>query len=185
MSSVATTLGIERYKPLFIINQGTAGALVDWLNQGDIVVGKEMYYISQFSTDEKKEKEDINPWKKDWYQTLDKEFISYKTNEELFNWIKDTDFISEKNIFFDVIGSGDVWTTDISLMKKYNEKYGVVCETMECAGAYMAANSLNVPLISIRVISNNEIKKQEYDEKFGLFSQKVVLKIIDKFIEQN
>ena len=68
-------------------------------------------------------------------------------------------------------------------MKKYNEDYGIICEAMECSGAYMAANSLDIPLISIRVISNNEIKKQEYDEKTGIMSQKIVINIIDEFLK--
>ena len=39
-SAIATTLAIEHYHPRMILNQGTAGALVDWLNTGDIVIGK-------------------------------------------------------------------------------------------------------------------------------------------------
>ena len=44
-SAIATTLAIQKYQPEFIINQGTAGALVDWLNKGDIVVGNKIYYL--------------------------------------------------------------------------------------------------------------------------------------------
>jgi nucleoside phosphorylase len=32
-SAIATTLAIQNYSPLFILNQGTAGALVEWLNK--------------------------------------------------------------------------------------------------------------------------------------------------------
>ena len=62
-SAIATTLAIQKYQPEFIINQGTAGALVDWLNKGDIVVGNKIYYLSLFSMEENKEIDPINPWK--------------------------------------------------------------------------------------------------------------------------
>ena len=54
---------------------------------------------------------------------------------------------------------------------------------MECSGTYLAANSLGIPLVSIRVISNNEIKNQEYDESTSIISQKIIISIIDKYLE--
>ena len=182
-SAIATTLCIQKYNPLFILNQGTAGALVEWLNKEDVVIGKQIYYISQFSTDENKETDDINPWKKQEYRTIDNEVISYNANQKLLNWLQNLEILNKHNIYFDSIGSGDIWTKDINQMKKYNNGYGIVCEAMECSGAYMAANSLETPLISIRVISNNEIKNQEYDEKSGIYSQKLVINILDEFLK--
>ena len=128
---------------------------------------------------------DINPWKKTEYRTIDNEVISYNANQKLLNWLQGLDILNKDTIYFDNIGSGDVWTKDINQMKKYNEDYGIVCEAMECSGAYMAANSLETPLISVRVISNNEIKKQEYDEQTGILSQKIVINIIDEFLKNH
>lgn len=181
-SAIATTLAIQKYNPKFIINQGTAGALVESINKNEIIVGTSVYYISQFSTDENKEVEDINPWKKDEYRTIDGEVISYKANEELISRLKSLECLKSEGIHFNVIGSGDVWTKDFEKMKINNERHGVVCEAMECTGAYMAANSLKTPLVSIRVISNNEIKGQEYDPETGITAQKLVIRIIDEII---
>ena len=182
-SAIATTLSIQKYDPLFILNQGTAGALVEWLNKGDIILGKQIFYISQFSTDENKEIDNINPWKKNEYKTLDNEAISYKADTKLLLWLQQLDILNNYNVYFDSIGSGDIWTKDIKQMKKYNADYGIVCEAMECSGAYMAANSLGIPLISIRAISNNEIKKQEYDEKISILSQKISIDIIEEYLK--
>ncbi len=183
-SAIATTLCIKNYSPLFIINEGTAGALVNWLNKGDIVIGNKIYYISQFSTEEDKETDDNNPWKNDEYKTIDNEIVSYEANKKLLDWLKGLKILNKKNIYFDIIGSGDVWTKNTNQILEYNKKYGVVCEAMECSGAYISANSLNTPLVSIRVISNNELKNQSYDEKTSLHSQKLALDIIDEFIEK-
>ena len=182
-SAIATTLVIERYNPILILNQGTAGAFVEWLNKGDIVIGKQIYYLSQFSTDKDKEIDEINPWKNSEYKTIDNDTVSYKSDEKLLNWLQNLDILKKDNTYFDIIGSGDVWTKDINVMKKYNSDYGIVCEAMECSGAYLAANSLDIPLVSIRVISNNEIKNQEYDESTSIISQKIIISIIDKYLE--
>lgn len=184
-SAIATTLAIQKYDPLFILNQGTAGALVEWLNKKDIVIGKQIYYLSQFSTDENKENDEINPWKKVGYRTIDNEIVSYNANEKLLSWLQSIDLLKRENIYFDIIGSGDIWTKDVNQMKKYNNDYGIVCEAMECTGAYMAANSFQTPLVSIRVISNNEIKKQQYDEKTSIITQKLIINIMDKFLDEN
>lgn len=182
-SAIATTLAIQKYNPLFILNQGTAGALVEWLNREDVIIGKQIYYISQFSTDKNKESDEINPWKKKEYRTIDNEVISYNANKEFLDYLQNLDILNKPNIYFDNIGSGDIWTKDINQMKKYNDNYGIICEAMECSGAYIAANSFKIPLISIRTISNNEIKNQEYDEKASISSQKLVIAIIDEFLE--
>ena len=183
-SAISTALAIQKYNPLFIINQGTAGAFVEKLNVGDMVLGEKFYYISQFSTDKNKETEYVNPWKKTEYKSMDNEVISYNADEKLLNLLKNLDVLKKENIHFGCIGSGDVWTKDIDLIKKYNEDYGILCEAMECSGAYMAANSLKTPLISIRVISNNEIKNQPYNNKTDILSQKLVINIIDELLKK-
>ena len=121
-SAIATTLAIQTYSPKFIINQGTAGAYAEWLNKGDIVLGEEFYYISQFSTDENKENEEINPWKQKEYRTIDNEIVSYNANQNLINWLKSLESLNSENVYFGTIGSGDVWTKDLKQIKKvYND----------------------------------------------------------------
>lgn len=183
-SAIATTLAIQNYKPVFILNQGTAGAYVEWLDKADIIIGKQIYYLSQFSTDNNKENDTINPWKNTGYKTIDNEVISYAADEKFLKWLKGLDVLNKGNVYFETIGSGDVWTKNINQMKKYNEEYGIVCEAMECSGAYLASNSLGTPLVSIRVISNNELKNQEYDETVGINSQKIVINIIEEYLKQ-
>ena len=182
-SAIATTLLIQKYQPLFILNQGTAGASTEQLNRGDIVIGDKIYYISQFSTEENKEEDILNPWKKNEYRTLDNEHMSYSANPRFLTWLKSLEIIKKDNIRFGTIGSGDIWTKDAETIKKYNQDHDVVCEAMECSGAHIAANSLGTSIVSIRVIANNELKGQEYDETLGVRSQKIVIDIIDEYLK--
>ncbi len=179
-SAIATTLGIQLYRPRLIVNQGTAGAFTDWLNVGDIVVGTRVCYLSQFSTDADRDADAINPWKSDAYRTVDGDQASYHADPALLNSMRLLCENAVQDVYFDVIGSGDVWTKDPLQIHRYHSVYGAVCEAMECAGAFLTANSLGTPVISIRAISNNELKHQAYDQAPGALAQQFVLERLEK-----
>ena len=165
--------------PRLILNQGTAGALVDWLNTGDVVVGKRVCYLSDFSTDAMRDAEPINPWKSDTYRSCDGDTLSYDADPDLLQTIARICENLTQEIHFDVIGSGDVWTKDPQKIHELHRRLGTVCECMECAGAYLSANSLGTPIVSIRAISNNELKGQAYDQSSGALAQRFVLNLLD------
>lgn len=179
-SAIATSLAIQTYHPKFIINQGTAGALSEWLNVGDIVIGTRICYLSQFSTDADRDADAINPWKSDSYRTIDGDETSYCTNATLLKELREICKDLSDEIYFDIIGSGDVWTKEPQQIHRQHQLYGAICEAMECAGAYLTANSMETPLVSIRAISNNELKHQPYDESSGALAQNFVLKLLDR-----
>ena len=181
-SAIATTLAIQTYHPTLILNQGTAGALVDWLNTGDIIAGKRVCYLSEFSTDTMRDAEAINPWKSDAYRSCDGDILSYDADPAILKTIARIFEHSAQEIHFDVIGSGDVWTKDPQKIHEINRSLGAVCECMECAGAYLSANSLGTPIVSIRAISNNELKAQTYDQASGALAQKFVLSLLDRLL---
>ncbi len=179
-SATATTLAIQAYHPALILNQGTAGALVDWLDTGDIVIGKRVCYLSDFSTDAMRDAEPINPWKSDAYRSCDGDIVSYDADPNLLQTIRSICGTLAQEVHLDVIGSGDVWTRDPQRIHELNRHYGAVCECMECAGAYLSANSLHTPIVSIRAISNNELKSQAYDQASGVLAQKFILNLLDQ-----
>ena len=65
----------------------------------------------------------------------------------------------------------------IKLCSLYN-KYGVLCEDMETISMYTIANKYNIPCISIRGISNNEVLDEEYDKTTGRPAQEFVCRIL-------
>ncbi len=79
-----------------------------------------------------------------------------------------------------IIGSGDVWDNEIDRIKWFNEQYGVLCEDMETISTYTVCNKLNVPVIGIRVISDNEITGEKYEKNIAKESQKYVMEIMKK-----
>lgn len=181
VSAIATVLAIKTYEPLFIINQGTAGASTTRLNKNDIVIGESISYICQLSTEKNRDNDRTNPWKTDEYRNLDGERISYKADERLINMLKGFSCLKKPGIYFDTVGTGDIWTKDFDTIKKYNRENKMVCEAMECMGAYFAANTLGVPLVTVRVISNNELTGQSYDPTTDVNAQKKVIEILDEY----
>ena len=181
-SAISTTVGIMTFSPRFIINQGTAGAMSESLNVGDIVIGKDVFYLSQFSTAIDKETDPLNPWKKDGYCSVDNETFNYKADETLLNSILNLDCIKDKNIHIGTICSGDVWTKDIKQIKENNARFGGLCEEMEAGALYFTANQFGTPAISIRVISNNEITGAPFDVTSSEKMQRLILDMVDELI---
>lgn len=68
-----------------------------------------------------------------------------------------------KSYFTGTIGSGDIWNKNKKKIEFINKKYDVICEDMECVSIYTVANLYEIPVISIKGISNNEVLDESYD----------------------
>lgn len=183
-AAIATTVAIEQYDPAFILNQGTAGAFDGELHTGDVIVGEQVVYLSQYATKGNKENDCLNPWKTGEYRTLDGECISLKTDEKLLGWLGSLSLPVKGKLCFGTLGSGDVWTTDAEQINTYRKQFGILCESMECTGVYMAANSQGIPAVSVRVISNNELLGEAYLPESAEIAAGCALSILDAWIEE-
>ena len=73
--------------------------------------------------------------------------------------------ISNKKVHIGKIASGDLWNREFDRILFLNDKYNTLCEEMETGGVYTTANSFNVPVLSVRIISNNELLQEDYNPK--------------------
>ena len=55
---------------------------------------------------------------------------------------------------------------------------------MEGIAVYTVANNFNIPVLGIRIISNNEILGEEFDKNLGLKSQEFTYELILKMIQE-
>lgn len=187
-SAVLTALAIEKYNPLLVINQGTAGGYSEDINRGDIVIGSECFNIMSAKTPNKGENEGSN--------SLEWEYISFtnggadekktiKADDKLVKFIQDRkEMYQEGNIHTGIIGSGDIWNCEKDKIKYLNKEHNVLCEEMEGVSVYTVSNNYNVPVLGIRVISNNTILEEEYDETLGLKCQEFIYKVIEDLIKE-
>jgi adenosylhomocysteine nucleosidase len=185
-AAVATYIAIEKYNPIAIISQGTAGGSGENIHKGDIVIGEKCINIISSKTPYKKEGEGSNSleWELCNFISGEEDRLVYQyADENLIELAKQVEY-KDGNIHTGIIGSGDIWSSEIDRIKMLNQKYGVLCEEMEGIAIYILANNFNIPVIGIRVISDNEILREEYDRNLGRKSQEFAYSLIQKMIEK-
>ena len=128
----------------------------------------------------------LNPldWNIGEYITTKNEVVVHKANEDMLE-IMST--IEEKysygKIHYSRIGSGDVWNREIDRIKWLNKTLKTACEEMEALSIYKVANMNNVPVISIKVISNNELLQEKFDLLTANACQEFVYEYIKEYIK--
>lgn len=176
-AAASLTLGVEKYNPKIIINEGIAGGLGNNVKSGDIVIGSECIQINSL---ESKKREKGEGTKLEDYEITtflygeDNKLICPKADRSLLEIAKEID----ENAYIGIIGSGDIWNKEIDRLLYLNKKYGIICEEMESISIYKIANLYNIPVIGIKVISNNEVLNEEYDRNLGIEAQKFTEKLI-------
>lgn len=186
-ASLSTFIGIISFNPIIVINQGTAGACSKNLHTGDIVIGKKCININSFITNAKKEKQGLEPleWELVTFKEGKDELIEYSSNENLNNIVqKCKEKYTSGKIVSGTIGSGDVWDKEVDRIEWLNKKYNVFCEDMETISTYTVCKKFDIPVIGIRVISDNEILKESFDSSVTLELQKFILEICKELIKE-
>ena len=180
-ASCATTIGIMEYDPAVIINQGIAGGYGN-VQTCDIVFGKNTVNINSFEKPAREEGIDYKSWVHTDFKEYDDNKDAKNTlqcNEELMEFFSKVHYASGV-MHKGKIGSGDVWNKETDFINFLQEKLGVLCEDMETAAVYNVANRFNVPVIGIRVISNNEILKEDYSLDAAKYCQRFILSCLEK-----
>lgn len=177
-AGAATAIGILTYAPSLIINQGTAGAHSRDLHTLDIVLGKSCVNINSFEKSPLKTGIDYAKWVNTNFCEYDDTAKELLPNNDLLD-------VFEKSVYkngqkhIGVLGSGDVWNKEIEFIDWLHENLQTLCEDMESAGVYKIANSFNVPVIGVRVISNNELLGEPYDRNSAIYLQNYIIKTIE------
>ena len=156
------------------------------IHKKDIVIGEKCININSYWTPSKAIGEGSNSL--EWENVT---FIAGEDDRAIF-WEADKDLIElaknvnyeEGNIHTGVIGSGDIWNKELDRIIMLNNKFGVLCEEMEGIAVYTVSNNFNIPVIGIRVISDNEFLGEEFERNIGLYSQKFTYKLVEKIIER-
>ena len=185
-SSAATAIAIMKFEPEFIINQGTAGGQDVNIHKGEFVVGERFVQLNSYYSNylEKGKGYSIDNWIiKDYGEK--EEIPNYKlASPKLLKMAKEIlPNISDNCVYFGVIGSGDIWNREIDRILYLNKTFNTLCEEMEIAGVYKTANKLNVPVLGIRIISNNELLGEEYEPEIATKCQKVIYEFVKKIGE--
>ena len=176
-STISTTIGILKFNPNIVINQGIAGSHKNNIHIGDIIIGEKCCNINAYSMPSKGKNEGSNPL--EWKPNKRAEEIQFG-NTELVTSLKD--FLSlnyKKQIFVGTLGSGDVFNREIDRIDWLNDRFGNLCEDMESIGTYTVCNRFNIPCVGIRIISNNEITNEILDKEQAVILQKLLTNFLN------
>lgn len=186
-ASAATTLAIEKYNPILIFNEGTAGGITEDKHKKDIIIGTEVFNINSYRTPYKElgEGTDSRDWELMMFTdgSFDQKTI-FKSNEllaEIAYSLKDE--YTHGGVYTGIIGSGDVWNREKDKLKYLDDVHNVSCEDMESIAIYTVAKNYNIPAIAIKIMSDNELLGEEYEPQVGLYAQEFSYKIIKEIIK--
>lgn len=159
----ATTVALEKWKPVCVLSTGTAGAHRDQLRLNDIVLCDKMCNSNVYVSEPRPRGAGSNG--NDWsYEDseicMNGEWdrIRYlHSDAKLMSIAKKTPY--EKGLL--VIGtttSGDVWNRECDEIDFIRSNFNTHCEEMETFAIASVCAKYAVPMLGIRVICNNELQ---------------------------
>jgi len=193
-SAAATVIAAERYHPVAIVNQGTAGGHDRQLHVYDIVLGRSSVNLGSFKTAYRKagQGSDLLGWKpldlmasegsagEDPNEHILRRF---QGNEQLLAAAESVRNLYRKGrVVEGVIGSSEIWNSELDRIQWFHTQYGTSAEEMETASAAQIASFFQIPFIGIRILSNNITNDGKYDARTGAACQEYVYEVVKAYI---
>jgi adenosylhomocysteine nucleosidase len=193
-AAAATAIAIERYNPIAIINQGTAGGHEPGLHLYDIVLGTRAVSIGAFKSPYRKAGAGSNTL--DWIplnlMATDGSAGNDPNARKVAQFSGDTLLLAiarraawrpaRGRVVEGVIGSSDVWNDEIDRIDWFHNRYGTSVEEMETASAAQIADLFHVPFLGIRIVSDNTTNGDAYDQRTGEACQDYVYQVVMAYI---
>jgi adenosylhomocysteine nucleosidase len=193
-AAAATALAAERYHPVAIINQGTAGGHEPGLHVYDIVLGTQAVNLGSFKTGYRAQGAGSNF--ADW-KPLDlmrsegsagedpnaRTMRRFPGDEGLLAAARNVRAMYRKGqVVEGVIGSSEIWNSEIDRIQRFHDQFDTSAEEMETASAAQIAGLFQIPFLGIRVLSNNITNGGTYDARTGEACQDYVYDVVKAYI---
>jgi len=194
-AAAATAIAAERYHPIAIINQGTAGGHEASLRVYDIVVGTHAVNLGSFKTGFRPagQGSDLGDWvpldltRADGSAATDPNARRMRRfgadGQLLATALGVKDRYARGRVVEGVIGSAEVWNSELDRIKTFHDQYGTSVEEMETVAAAQIADLFQIPFLGIRVVSNNITNDGAYDGKTAAACQEYVSEVVKAFIK--
>jgi adenosylhomocysteine nucleosidase len=193
-AAAATVLAAERYEPIAIINQGTAGGHAPDLHVFDIVVGTDSVNLGSFKTGYRargggsrfEEWMPLDLMRSEGSAGNDpnaRTMRRFHADERLLAAARSVrDRYRRGRVVDGVIGSSEVWNSELDRVQQFHDRFGTTAEEMETASAAQIAGLFDIPFLGIRVVSNNITNGGAYDATTGAACQEYVLDVVKAYV---
>lgn len=172
-AACATVLGILTFRPAVVVTQGTAGAAVRSLHLGDIVIGSQAVNLDAINMPPRPRGTGCAPF--DW--TFSGRSIVLDASPAWVSRLSERD-ASGGAPRVGRLGSGDLFSREADRIEWLHAQKGHLCEDMESAAVYQACTRLGTPCVGVRIISNNELTGEPYEEAVAARLQRFLLRTL-------
>jgi adenosylhomocysteine nucleosidase len=193
-AAAATVIAIERFHPVAVINQGTAGGHDPSLRLYDIVLGTRAVNLGAFKSRFRPAGAGSNSL--DWTpldllvsegsagnDPKEHKLASFGADPGLLTAAQSVRAqYTRGRVVEGVIGSSDVWNDEIDRIARFHTEFETAVEEMETASAAQIAGLLDVPFLGIRVVSDNVTNGEPYDPKTGEACEDYVYQVVRSYI---
>jgi len=195
-AAAATALAAERYEPIAIINQGTAGGHEPDLHVFDIVLGDDAVNLGSFKTGYRargsgshlEEWTPLDLMRSEGSAGNDpnaRVMRRFHADEGLLAAARSVrDRYSKGRVVDGVIGTSEIWNSEIDRIQQLHDRFGTTAEEMETASAAQIAGLFGIPFLGIRVVSNNITNGGTYDATTGAACQDYVLDVVKAYVRR-
>lgn len=188
-AAAATTIAVQKYQPVAIINQGTAGGHDPDLHLYDIVIGSRSVNLGAFKSPSKGAGAGSHPleWKPlnltaaDGSAATDRNtgLASFDADPALMGTARGLKSAYKRGrVVEGVIGSSDMWNDEVDRILALRQAYGTAVEEMETASAAQVARQMGVPFLGVRIVSDNATNGTPWDPKTSEACEDFVIQII-------
>ena len=193
-AAAATALAAERYHPIAIINQGTAGGHVADLHVYDIVLGTAAVNLGSFKTGYRLRGQGSNfaEWSPLDLMRTEGSAGQDPNARTMRRFAGDGGLLAaarsvqgqyrKGKVVDGVIGSSEVWNSEIDRIERFHEQFGTSVEEMEAAASAQVAGLFQIPFLGIRVVSNNITNGETYDTRTGEACQDYVFEVVKAYV---
>lgn len=193
-SAAATAIVIERYNPIAIVNQGTAGGHEPSLRLYDIVLGNSAVSLGAFKTPYRPAGAGSNAL--DWVplnlmasegsagnDSTARKVARFPGDAVLLAAARRVARLYTRGRVVDgVIGSSDMWNDETDRIERFHTRYGTSAEDMETASAAQIAGLFHVAFLGIRVVSDNTTNGDAYEPKTGEACEDFVYQVVKAYV---
>lgn len=177
-AAAATALGIQRFAPSLVLNQGTAGAHRPDLHVSDIVVGRTCVDLHSALLPKRGAGEGMDPtaWTL-WDFGADTPPAALEGDPCWAERFETAPYAGGR-VLPGRLGTGDVFNREHDRILWLRERAGEDCEDMESLAAYRVCRRFGVPCLGLRIISNNELTGEAYRREVGEDLQDFILSVL-------